>query len=350
MLSSSSLNNSNIRTVIQDEEQHNMRCNNNTKITPLQVNTVSDNEASKSRINDYTDDAHLYMDTSLYNNKLPIESQIKDIIMTKTVSITYDTKEKAGEEWKIVRLMITINDYISKYRTLLQQKKLQLIRMISTLIVLTISCTVYLWNVIVNSFDLNLFLLLFGLFYSIFSSQKLYKFLFNPSFELCLLPYYMWARLIYFVLLGLASLALLMNHRILEGVIYTLLLYLTAVFYSLLVTFCVIGIPFLIIAAVTEFIIRFFTCHLQCPYQRAKKRTFIYGVYRFGHVITKEANKCAICLEEYNLRDKDLVVLECKTDHIFHEKCLLEWIRKNDYCPICRGSIKFYTKERLQCK
>eukprot|EP01063_Lacrimia_lanifica_P007737 TRINITY_DN14981_c0_g1_i1.p1 TRINITY_DN14981_c0_g1~~TRINITY_DN14981_c0_g1_i1.p1 ORF type:complete len:249 (+),score=67.24 TRINITY_DN14981_c0_g1_i1:181-927(+) len=43
--------------------------------------------------------------------------------------------------------------------------------------------------------------------------------------------------------------------------------------------------------------------------------------------------KCVICLEDLPPRSK-AKCMPCK--HLFHEACLLEWLLKNNTCPVCR--------------
>lgn len=49
--------------------------------------------------------------------------------------------------------------------------------------------------------------------------------------------------------------------------------------------------------------------------------------------------KCAICLEDFQLGD---VTLFLKCDHFFHKKCFLKFLRLEisvQTCPLCRGSF-----------
>ena len=45
---------------------------------------------------------------------------------------------------------------------------------------------------------------------------------------------------------------------------------------------------------------------------------------------------CIICLTNFALNDK-INKLNCS--HIFHNKCLVSWIKINQICPICRASF-----------
>ena len=44
-------------------------------------------------------------------------------------------------------------------------------------------------------------------------------------------------------------------------------------------------------------------------------------------------SECSICLDNYNIGDK-ISILSC--NHIFHTKCLNEWLKKKEECPLCR--------------
>lgn len=50
------------------------------------------------------------------------------------------------------------------------------------------------------------------------------------------------------------------------------------------------------------------------------------------------ANECVICLADYNSGDT-VCLSKCERTHIFHEKCITEWITINAICPICRIRI-----------
>ena len=45
---------------------------------------------------------------------------------------------------------------------------------------------------------------------------------------------------------------------------------------------------------------------------------------------------CSICLEDFKEGDK-IKKLNC--NHVYHEECLIPWLNKNDYCPMCRQNI-----------
>lgn len=109
---------------------------------------------------------------------------------------------------------------------------------------------------------------------------------------------------------------------------------------------CVTGLVILVvililcfIGLIIEGIIRLIVCNLSCPEQdmlvvRYKYQLFSYDIDSFGK------NECVICLSDFN-GEEEVVVLSCHNSHIFHEKCMVEWIQRSGLCPVCRKEIAF---------
>ena len=53
--------------------------------------------------------------------------------------------------------------------------------------------------------------------------------------------------------------------------------------------------------------------------------------------------ECPICMEECR---EDTIITSCK--HTFHEKCLHEWLKTKDTCPMCRCKQKKNASEEKQ--
>ena len=51
-----------------------------------------------------------------------------------------------------------------------------------------------------------------------------------------------------------------------------------------------------------------------------------------------ENQNCSICLQKY---DNNKLELEC--GHYFHIKCIIDWNKRSDTCPICRKKITIKT-------
>ena len=60
----------------------------------------------------------------------------------------------------------------------------------------------------------------------------------------------------------------------------------------------------------------------QIPFHRAK---------------TDETGECAICLSDIQVGNY-VIKLDCQ--HVFHCKCLKEWLAEKATCPICREKVK----------
>jgi hypothetical protein len=56
-------------------------------------------------------------------------------------------------------------------------------------------------------------------------------------------------------------------------------------------------------------------------------------------IANSHKNECTICLERYQAGE---TIATAKTDaciHIFHQECIMEWLKKHDKCPLCRTNI-----------
>jgi hypothetical protein len=47
---------------------------------------------------------------------------------------------------------------------------------------------------------------------------------------------------------------------------------------------------------------------------------------------------CCICLDTIN-QQNSAEIAETVCHHFFHDGCLVEWIKSNDTCPLCRRQI-----------
>ena len=62
--------------------------------------------------------------------------------------------------------------------------------------------------------------------------------------------------------------------------------------------------------------------------------------YQYKHIQKYESRKetkCAICLEDF--KGPDIIKAFYKCEHIFHKKCLLDWLKKNNKCPLCNHDL-----------
>ncbi|GAB4824850.1 hypothetical protein Ancab_007719 [Ancistrocladus abbreviatus] len=52
-----------------------------------------------------------------------------------------------------------------------------------------------------------------------------------------------------------------------------------------------------------------------------------------GKDIDDDVKRCVICLEDFELRC-EVTITPC--EHIFHEECIVPWVKSHGQCPICR--------------
>ena len=51
-----------------------------------------------------------------------------------------------------------------------------------------------------------------------------------------------------------------------------------------------------------------------------------------------ENNKtCVICYDDFKDND-DVIFLPCF--HVFHTKCIKEWLKNKNFCPLCKSNVK----------
>eukprot|EP01083_Nonionella_stella_P074889 203285_1 len=51
----------------------------------------------------------------------------------------------------------------------------------------------------------------------------------------------------------------------------------------------------------------------------------------------KTHKKCSICVRKFKLGGDATMLDPCK--HIFHDLCILRWLRENNTCPLCRKEL-----------
>merc|ERR1712083_798443 len=47
--------------------------------------------------------------------------------------------------------------------------------------------------------------------------------------------------------------------------------------------------------------------------------------------------KCSICCAKFKLHGDATMLAPCK--HIFHDLCILQWLKQNNTCPLCRKEL-----------
>ena len=50
-------------------------------------------------------------------------------------------------------------------------------------------------------------------------------------------------------------------------------------------------------------------------------------------------DECCVCLESYNVGETICAPITTECNHVFHEACILQWLKNHDKCPLCRVDL-----------
>ncbi|KAL4231281.1 RING finger protein 24 [Mactra antiquata] len=51
----------------------------------------------------------------------------------------------------------------------------------------------------------------------------------------------------------------------------------------------------------------------------------------------KTRETCPVCLDDFLKKEKIAV---CSCHHVFHSRCLLEWLQRKNNCPLCKATVR----------
>lgn len=54
---------------------------------------------------------------------------------------------------------------------------------------------------------------------------------------------------------------------------------------------------------------------------------------------TLSKQQCSICLDTYKTGETICWAKTDECDHIFHQECIMEWMKDHDDCPLCRTNL-----------
>ena len=67
---------------------------------------------------------------------------------------------------------------------------------------------------------------------------------------------------------------------------------------------------------------------------------------KFDTNIFKSTDECAICLEKFD-EESEVTPLPCDIRHYFHNKCIEDWFKNNNTCPLCKKVISENDMDKL---
>ena len=74
--------------------------------------------------------------------------------------------------------------------------------------------------------------------------------------------------------------------------------------------------------------------------QKKKKLILEMDEFQYKHIGKYESRKetqCAICLSDF--KNVDIIKVFYTCDHSVHKKCLVEWLKKSNSCPLCNHDL-----------
>ncbi len=319
------------------------------------ASTIDRDAMGKSAV-DYSSD-ELARDMSILNKRrmdstadvAHVGISVEEPPQLRSLVITLDGFEKVGEEWLTYWAVCRVNDFISAVWLLMSGKRQRVAYSLWALTLLIGYFGFYVYFLCLHatvpdstSFAVDVVLLVLSAVYIYYVVMELFNAIKGRTASDCFITIYTWFQCMYIGISVFMAVVLLFQ-KDMYGVVFATAVYSISVVHAFVVTLWTLVAPVVAVSGVIELVVRLLLCRMSCPYIQPKQKVYNYALYRFGQGLAKGAKQCTICLEDYTAEDSSLCVLKCITSHVFHEKCIFEWIKKQEYCPICRSEIKFAT-------
>lgn len=273
---------------------------------------------------------------------------LEDKAIIKEFVFVSEEKEKTGPEWIItiiVRVLSTLNETAIEAERQYFVKRLRYIW--NTLCYLCLTAY-YIWFSITSGLSMEnatyfvvVILIIICIIQIMLISIDVYCVMIMREIDTYKLSSY--GIFIWILIFGLSSYILsgpiFDNNWIAWSVIAVILSLNLVIFLS--IVFWIIALPLILLGIGIEVTVRCLIGKTDCPLEINKVITYKYKLFRFDKNKFKECASCSICLEEYKESDVTLCILNCQKSHVFHEKCIFDWIKVRRDCPICRAEIQF---------
>eukprot|EP01022_Parablepharisma_sp_SALTPOND_P034105 TRINITY_DN90547_c1_g1_i1.p1 TRINITY_DN90547_c1_g1~~TRINITY_DN90547_c1_g1_i1.p1 ORF type:complete len:402 (+),score=19.71 TRINITY_DN90547_c1_g1_i1:126-1208(+) len=276
-------------------------------------------------------------------------------IKIKQRVIELPTKEHVGSAWLAIILCTALQKWNKSCLEAMESYKARVLQSVWTVLFLIGSLLFHYYYLTQCTLDtgstylITVFIAFLNALYLLLASIELYKQVLNKGIQECFGIFYCWIQCLYAGLTVFNFILFLAENNTFVWV-YLLLIYLMTIAYSTNLLLWIVMIPFLAIFLIVEFVARALVCKLTCPHDENMKQVIEYGVYSYYDGLAIYSSQCVICLRQFTEDNKDLCISECGRKHVFHEFCIFEWIKRKNYCPICRGPLSFATSQLVKMK
>ncbi|XP_012936052.1 RING finger protein 24 [Aplysia californica] len=104
-----------------------------------------------------------------------------------------------------------------------------------------------------------------------------------------------------------------------------------------------VSLPLLGVGAFTLLLSFCFCCYLWRLKKNAQREEAGFVTKKFNPRGRNQRNEtCPVCLEDFIPKEK-IAVCDCK--HVFHSKCLLQWLEHRNNCPLCKAPVRNSARE-----
>ena len=252
----------------------------------------------------------------------------------KKAKLPYVHNVEDNDEWFSMKFLSMASNFYGYFESIINENRLlrlslRIISLISTIGHLAVN--IYLLFCL---FDNTLFTLLcFHLSSIVFLIFINIYFLYynNSRINECIFCCYGFIAMLYLILAILVLISLY-NENYIGFIIYIIFTIFSIGVIGLNLFIWVFAFLIFILIQFFEFIIRLIVCKLS-----SKQNVNVYMYYSLYYYDPKKtiARECPICLEDF--KDNGLICIsKCYHEHVFHEKCIVEWLAINPICPMCR--------------
>ena len=258
---------------------------------------------------------------------------VKASMNTKYANIPF-VKTIEEETWITLRLFHMVSDLYNKGEDIIRNNiKLEYaIYIFSSIFAIShLMFSIYLIAKIDIEENLIVFIMLIPVVLFYLFTNICYLFNRNLDSRECIVCIYTMVMFIYVIPGVIALSALVKVHRT-YGVIFGIFNILAILPIGIHSLGCCITFFVFLIVQFSELLYRL----IFCKWKSKKKNMSSIDYNTYYYDSKKTDNKiCSICLNDF-IQEDLVCVFKCYKDHIYHEKCITEWLQQNPVCPMCR--------------